>query len=400
MKKLIFILAILIISVSTFSQKLQKYKEITISSGGTSTITLTEYNDYLLISGSAVAMPLFHTITISGTASKGMLIPIYCKATASGVGGIIFATTGGGDFDTLLVKDINSQAYITLLYTGSTWQMRVARNFDLYNVVTASNITSDTKGAGINVNSGVFSISTDSTTSGLGFVGVSTAKTLRAKYNDSTIGINSAGQINVKRNSIDTVQLKANSVTLNKLSKMTRGTVRVGGSGSYPTDLNAKTSGQILVGDGSDLKSVAVSGDATLASTGALTIGAGTITVAKQVSSLTNEVVTAWAGFDTFSVSVGDTQFIRIPYACVVTEIYVVVSENIGAVRGELQIYNEGALDMYNKHIVQNSKVGTEFNQVVSANGTLAAGDRIRIYTTTASRTTGRVLITFFLRRT
>jgi hypothetical protein len=40
---------------------------------------------------------------------------------------------------------------------------------------------------------------------------------------------------------------------------------------------SAKTSGQILVGDGADIASVAVSGDATLASTGALTIAANAV---------------------------------------------------------------------------------------------------------------------------
>jgi hypothetical protein len=41
--------------------------------------------------------------------------------------------------------------------------------------------------------------------------------------------------------------------------------------------VSAKTSGQILVGDGTDVVSVAVSGDATLASTGALTLAANSV---------------------------------------------------------------------------------------------------------------------------
>lgn len=57
-----------------------------------------------------------------------------------------------------------------------------------------------------------------------------------------------------------------------KLANMTRGTIKVGGALNAPTDLDVKTSGQILVGDGTDIASVAVSGDATLAANGALTI--------------------------------------------------------------------------------------------------------------------------------
>lgn len=45
--------------------------------------------------------------------------------------------------------------------------------------------------------------------------------------------------------------------------------------------VQAKTSGQILVGNGTTVASVAVSGDATLASTGAVTIAAGAVTSAK-----------------------------------------------------------------------------------------------------------------------
>lgn len=53
-----------------------------------------------------------------------------------------------------------------------------------------------------------------------------------------------------------------------KLSQLTRGYVWVGGIADTGTALNAKTSGQILVGDGTDLASVAVSGAVTLSSAG------------------------------------------------------------------------------------------------------------------------------------
>ena len=62
------------------------------------------------------------------------------------------------------------------------------------------------------------------------------------------------------------------AVDNNMLANIARGSVKVGGASNAPTDLDAKTSGQILVGDGTDIVSVAVSGDATLAANGALTI--------------------------------------------------------------------------------------------------------------------------------
>ena len=68
--------------------------------------------------------------------------------------------------------------------------------------------------------------------------------------------------------------IAADSVENSMLANITRGSVKVGGASDAPTDLDAKTSGQILVGDGTDIASVAVSGDATLASTGAVTLAA------------------------------------------------------------------------------------------------------------------------------
>ena len=72
---------------------------------------------------------------------------------------------------------------------------------------------------------------------------------------------------------IDTAHIADDQVTNAKLANIARGSVKVGGASNAPTDLDAKTSGQILVGDGTDINSVAVSGDVTLAANGAVSIG-------------------------------------------------------------------------------------------------------------------------------
>lgn len=72
----------------------------------------------------------------------------------------------------------------------------------------------------------------------------------------------------------------ADKVTNDMLANITRGRVKVGGASNAPTDLDAKTSGQILVGDGTDILSVALSGDATLAANGALTLASTLVRVA------------------------------------------------------------------------------------------------------------------------
>lgn len=73
---------------------------------------------------------------------------------------------------------------------------------------------------------------------------------------------------------VDTTQLADDAVTLAKLDAIARGSIIVGGADDAPTALSAKTDKQILIGNGTDLKSVAVSGDVTIANTGAVTIGA------------------------------------------------------------------------------------------------------------------------------
>lgn len=71
---------------------------------------------------------------------------------------------------------------------------------------------------------------------------------------------------------VDTSAVADDAITNAKLANIARGSVKVGGTSNAPTDLDAKTSGQILVGDGTDIKSVAVSGDATLAAAGTVTL--------------------------------------------------------------------------------------------------------------------------------
>ena len=72
---------------------------------------------------------------------------------------------------------------------------------------------------------------------------------------------------------VGALTIEDDAVSNTKLANIAQGSVKVGGGSNAPTDLDAKTSGQILVGDGTDIVSVAVSGDVTLASNGAVTIG-------------------------------------------------------------------------------------------------------------------------------
>lgn len=84
----------------------------------------------------------------------------------------------------------------------------------------------------------------------------------------------------IANDAVETAKIKNKAVTLAKMDDIAQGSIIIGGALNAPTALVAKTSAQILIGDGTDLKSVAVSGDVTIANTGAVAIGAKKVTSA------------------------------------------------------------------------------------------------------------------------
>jgi len=72
----------------------------------------------------------------------------------------------------------------------------------------------------------------------------------------------------------DAVIVKDDGITNAKLANITRGSVKVGGVADAPSDLVALTNAQILIGDGTDVVSVAVSGDVGIINDGTTTIQA------------------------------------------------------------------------------------------------------------------------------
>ena len=82
------------------------------------------------------------------------------------------------------------------------------------------------------------------------------------------------------------VTIADDAVTTAKLANITQGSILVGGASDAPTVYDAKTDGQILVGDGTDIASVAVSGDVTLANDGAVTIADDAVNLTTKVSNV------------------------------------------------------------------------------------------------------------------
>ncbi len=137
--------------------------------------------------------------------------------------------------------------------------------------------------------------------------------------------------LQIKDSDIDTLQLKDDGVTNDKLANIAQGSIKVGGGSNAPTDLDAKTDKQILIGDGTDITSVAVSGDITISNLGVVAIGA-----TKVVDTMVNDdVATGLAGVglsDASGVMAVDLQEVA-EVAIAVADDYVVLLD--GGISGD-----------------------------------------------------------------
>jgi len=92
----------------------------------------------------------------------------------------------------------------------------------------------------------------------------------------------------IAANAVTTAKILDDNVTNAKLANITRGSVKTGGAADAPTDLNAKTDKYILIGDGTDIASVAVSGDVTISNAGVTAIGAVKVVTAMIAADAVN----------------------------------------------------------------------------------------------------------------
>ena len=202
--------------------------------------------------------------------------------------------------------------------------------------------------------------------------------------------------------SVSTAKILDDAVTNAKLANITRGSIKVGGASNAPTDLDAKTSGNILVGDGTDVVSVAVSGDATLASSGALTIANSAITTAKidsaavtaaKLDANSNKAqITIPISFEDAS-ELGVLEF-KMCFDCTVDAIHGTVTkpfvstgthifkDDTGTVLTGSQIDMSSALTL-----------GNIVSVTPTANNSFSAGDVIKIETSTSGAVGGKSVI-------
>lgn len=241
-----------------------QYIEITVIDGVNYVITATDNILYYKVAGTATLTSNW-SITVGAGAIDGMRFHMQWIANVTGGGNHAYIC-GAQVPDNLLTKNFD----VTGFYNGSSWTVRFLPDFEETGIVDTADIMDDAvtndKLASITRGyvkvGGVGDAPTDlnAKTSGQILVGDGTDLKSVAMSGDATII--ASGAITIANDAVDN----------NKLANITRGYIKVGGAGNAPTDLDAKTSGYILIGDGTDLKSVPVSGDITIDSTGLVTV--------------------------------------------------------------------------------------------------------------------------------
>lgn len=160
----------------------------------------------------------------------------------------------------------------------------------------SENLRLATQGNGIAGGAGsTLSVDLDGSTLALGAGGLKLAALTDAyilvgNVSNVATGVAVSGDVTISNSGVTAIG--ADKVTNTMLANMTQGTVKVGGAANAPTDLDAKTDKYILIGDGTDITSVAVSGDITISNLGVVAIGA-----TKVIDTMINDdVATGLAG--------------------------------------------------------------------------------------------------------
>ncbi len=207
----------------------------------------------------------------------------------------------------------------------------------------------------------------------------------------------------ISSDAITTAKIADDAVTLAKMDDLARGSVIVGGVSDAPTALDGKTSGQIFVGDGTDLASVAVSGDATLASTGAITIANSAITTAKindgavtaaKLDSNANKYTRDIAiSFET-SAQVGVLNFIMCE-DCTVDMVSGTVMSPFADDDGTVIFKNNAGTVMTGSQIDFSTSLvlGNQVTNAVTANNSFTAGQKITLELSKTTQTSGKANI-------
>lgn len=198
-----------------------------------------------------------------------------------------------------------------------------------------------------------------------------TEKALPYEVLSSSIYGGVSGDITIAGTGVSTIG--ADTVANSMLENMTQGTVKVGGGSNAPTDLDAKTDGYILVGDGTDINSVEVTGDVALANNGAVTIQSNAV----EGSMLNSNTAGGGLSYEVNSLNVDSGSFV----AYMSSSAFSVVSGDITIAAGGAATIEADSVQgtMLNDDVADDSTIEISSNNlsVLKVPNALTAGDGI-----------------------
>lgn len=213
----------------------------------------------------------------------------------------------------------------------------------------------------------------------------------------------------IEDGSIDTSKIANGKITYAKVQDASaRGMIIRSGAGGTFEELDSKTSGNILLGDGTDIDSVAVSGDITIDGSGVTAIGSSkvltvmiaddNVTVAKVENNLTFVDRDLLVSFETGEI--GDFK-IKTSFPGTVSEIYAYATKAIAATdNGTIVPKNNAGVTMGAGTITftASDARGTAYTSTPNTNNTFVAGD-ILTFTSAKATAGGMVQLTIKLTR-
>ncbi len=135
-------------------------------------------------------------------------------------------------------------------------------------------VATELAGNGLAASSGVLAVGVDDSSIELN----SDALRVKAQgITNSMLADDAVGADELAANAVVEASIVDNAVTLAKMAGITRGSIILGDASGDPSLLGKGTAAQFLQSDGTDPSYVSISGDATVAAGGALTIGTGVV---------------------------------------------------------------------------------------------------------------------------
>ena len=220
-------------------------------------------------------------------------------------------------------------------------------------------------------------------------------------------GVGIIGEDRLAASSVTTAKIADNSVELAKMYELATGSVIFGNASNRPTALSVADS-TIVVGDSSTgLVSVAVSGDATLAKTGALTIASNAVTTAKILdANVTPAKLSASSNKGQFAVQLEFDEAAKIGVikyqicsTCTIDGIYATVNRAPAIDTATVIPKNHGMVAMTGGQIDITTALalGNIISVTPTANNTFTAGEQMTLETskTTAESCTITVVVCY-----